>query len=144
MMRKGFEEGKGLGKDLHGISQAVEILVHEGPFGLGFKPTAKDWAEAEERLKKRKLARMGHRVEEKKMKFPPLFETFKSAGWANSDMSEEEQEMVKKMQGLDVNAVSDDGQEENDCPWIRELTPVEVLSNWVEYEGAVFVDDSDM
>jgi len=129
MMKRGFKEGKGLGMDLQGISQAVEVPTHEGPFGLGFKPTAKDWAEAEERMKLRRMARMGHGVEEKRMRFPPLYETFKSAGWVNNAASVGESGIEGKLQNLDINAVTDDTLEEQDCPWIRELAPGEVLNN---------------
>ncbi|OMP08421.1 hypothetical protein COLO4_06490 [Corchorus olitorius] len=59
LKKSGWKEGRGLGKDLQGITRAVNILIHDSIFGLGFKPIVEDWAEAEEKKKQRRLARMG-------------------------------------------------------------------------------------
>ncbi|OMP12663.1 hypothetical protein COLO4_02904 [Corchorus olitorius] len=86
---------------------------------------------------------MGEKVEEKKLEFPPLFETFRSAGWINS-AAPKKQEIEEKLQGLTINAVTEEMPEEDDCSWIRQLAPGEVLNNWVEYERAIHVTDLEM
>ncbi|OMO87476.1 hypothetical protein COLO4_20650 [Corchorus olitorius] len=61
---------------------------------------------------------MGEKVEEKKMDFPPLFETFRSVGWMNG-ATPKELEIEEKHQSLIIIAVKEEMLEEDDCPWIH-------------------------
>nr|XP_027067607.1 uncharacterized protein LOC113693243 [Coffea arabica] len=49
MIRGGYEIGKGLGRELQGILEPIEIPTQKDTFGLGFHPTAKDRKEMQAR-----------------------------------------------------------------------------------------------
>ncbi|OMO52514.1 Aspartic peptidase [Corchorus capsularis] len=144
MKKNGWKEGRGLWRNLQGVTKIVTIPIHDSIFGLGYKPTTEDRAEVAKWMKQRRLARMGGEVDEKRMEFPPLFQTFRSSGWVNKVAPQEEQTIEEKLQGLTINVITEELSEDDECPWIRQLAPGEVLNNWVEYERAILISDLEM
>ena len=77
--------GKGLGKHLQGKVKIVPITMKMDRYGLGYQPSKEDrWKQIEQR-KGRRLARLGQFEVEKPMSFPPLYETFRLAGFIYPD-----------------------------------------------------------
>ena len=70
MIRWKYQVGKGLGRELQGIEEPVEIPSKLDTFGLGFHPTAKERVE----MKEKKLAEKEGR--DTPMVIPPLKYTF--------------------------------------------------------------------
>ncbi|OMO62254.1 hypothetical protein CCACVL1_22930 [Corchorus capsularis] len=130
LKKQGSKEGQGLGKNLQGIKEIVTVRANDSTFGLGYEPTPEDWAEAAERKLQRRLARMGigSSAEEIKMEFPPLHQTFRSAGWVNGAMPQEVQEVEDKLQDLGIHAVTEEMPEREECPWIRPMAPGATLT----------------
>ncbi|XP_071933752.1 uncharacterized protein [Coffea arabica] len=70
MIRGGYKFDKGLGRELQGILKPVKIVEKRDTFGLGFRPTAKDFKEMKERKRAEKEGRQGV------LDIPPLRYTF--------------------------------------------------------------------
>ncbi|XP_071928040.1 uncharacterized protein [Coffea arabica] len=70
MIRGGYKFDKGLGRELQGILRPVKIVEKRDTFGLGFRPTAKDFKEMKERKRAEKEGRQGV------LDIPPLHYTF--------------------------------------------------------------------
>lgn len=75
-MSRQYEPGTGLGKHGNGILEPVEIRGQDTTFGLGFKPTRKDYQAMITQRKERRRARAVGQILETKRKIPPLSETF--------------------------------------------------------------------
>ncbi|XP_027169433.1 uncharacterized protein LOC113769160 [Coffea eugenioides] len=70
MIRGGYEIGKGLGRELQGILEPIEILTQKDTFGLGFHPTVKDRREMQARRQAEKKGK------QTALNIPPLYHTF--------------------------------------------------------------------
>nr|XP_027124338.1 uncharacterized protein LOC113741048 [Coffea arabica] len=70
MIRGGYEIGKGLGRELQGILEPIEIPTQKDTFGLGFHPTAKDRKEMQARKQAEKKGK------QTALNIPPLYHTF--------------------------------------------------------------------
>ncbi|XP_071939079.1 uncharacterized protein [Coffea arabica] len=70
MIRGGYKFDKGLGRELQGILKPVKIVEKRDTFGLGFRPTAKDFKEMKERKRAEKEGR------QRVFDIPPLRYTF--------------------------------------------------------------------
>ncbi|XP_027156410.1 uncharacterized protein LOC113757206, partial [Coffea eugenioides] len=57
MIRGGYKFDKGLGRELQGILKPVKIVEKRDTFGLGFRPTAKDFKEMKEHKRAEKEGR---------------------------------------------------------------------------------------
>nr|XP_027090324.1 uncharacterized protein LOC113711359 [Coffea arabica] len=86
MIRGGYKFDKGLGRELQGILKPVKIVEKRDTFGLGFRPTAKDFKEMKERKRAEKEGRQGV------LDIPPLHFTFPRPAedvfaWSYDDMT---------------------------------------------------------
>ncbi|XP_027150237.1 uncharacterized protein LOC113750467 [Coffea eugenioides] len=70
MVRGGYEIGKGLGRELQGILEPIEIPMQIDTFGLRFHPTAKDRKEMQAR---KQAEKKGKQIV---LNVPPLYHTF--------------------------------------------------------------------
>ncbi|XP_027060688.1 uncharacterized protein [Coffea arabica] len=70
MIRGGYEIGKGLGRELQGILEPIEIPTQKDTFGLGFHPTVKDRREMQARKQAEKKGK------QTSLNVPPLYHTF--------------------------------------------------------------------
>ncbi|XP_071926092.1 uncharacterized protein [Coffea arabica] len=70
MIRGGYEIGKGLGRELQGILEPIEIPTQKDTFGLGFHPTAKDRKEMQARKQAEKKGK------QTALYIPPLYHIF--------------------------------------------------------------------
>ncbi|XP_071913977.1 uncharacterized protein [Coffea arabica] len=70
MIRGGYEIGRGLGRELQGILEPIEIPTQKDTFGLGFHPTAKDRREMQAR---KQAEKKGKQIA---LNIPPLYHTF--------------------------------------------------------------------
>ncbi|XP_071912181.1 uncharacterized protein [Coffea arabica] len=70
MIRGGYKFDKGLGRELQGILKPVKIVEKRDTFGLGFRPTAKDFKEMKERKRAEREGR------QRVLDIPPLHYTF--------------------------------------------------------------------
>ncbi|OMO77592.1 reverse transcriptase [Corchorus capsularis] len=147
LVGKGWKVGCGLGKRLQGIGEAISTPKYAYTFGLGFKPVWKDRVESKEKMKQRRIARLkGEPYEAGKMEFPPLYHTFRSAGWENSSkkidalhLATEVSAVRGKFMELSVNAV-EDGSEDR-CPWIYPAESGSEEVNWTEFEFPVVINN---
>jgi len=85
MRELGWFDGKGLGNNLQENPELIDWPHQDNIFGLGFKPSWKDKQQMKEKKKARRLAKKDGvcMEEEKGLKFPPISQTFVSAGWVN-------------------------------------------------------------
>ncbi|GKV17025.1 hypothetical protein SLEP1_g27583 [Rubroshorea leprosula] len=82
MLENHFEVGKGLGIGLQGIEEPIEVIDTSMGFGLGYKPTRKDWLWMRTRKAKRRRAKLEGRepneeqlhIPHIRVKFPKLVE----------------------------------------------------------------------
>ncbi|XP_027156687.1 uncharacterized protein LOC113757778 [Coffea eugenioides] len=70
MIREGYEIGKGLGCNLQGVLEPIELQEKKDTFGLGFQPTARDKKEMSDSKRAKKEGR------QLIMSIPPLYCTF--------------------------------------------------------------------
>ncbi|XP_071912264.1 uncharacterized protein [Coffea arabica] len=70
LIRGGYEIGKGLGRNLQGVLEPIELQGKKDTFGLGFQPTARDKKEMSDRKRAEKEGR------QLIMNIPPLYCTF--------------------------------------------------------------------
>ncbi|OMP05817.1 hypothetical protein COLO4_08532 [Corchorus olitorius] len=144
MKRYGWTEGQGLGKNAQGMKEILLGDAQSSGFGLGFEATTEDHQILAANREMSKGERTGLPFDkETKMEIPPLSQTFRSVRWLNKKrrQSVDETEMAtKKVSEQIICATMEETIEP--YPWIRKLAPGEVLSNWVKYERAIFVDDS--
>ncbi|XP_017974534.1 PREDICTED: uncharacterized protein LOC108661595 [Theobroma cacao] len=82
MVGKRYRAEVGLGRELQGIRRPIRATKNEERFGLGYKPTKKEREEMIAERKRERLARFkGHRLENHRMIYPHLYETFRSGGF---------------------------------------------------------------
>ncbi|OMO53897.1 hypothetical protein COLO4_36641 [Corchorus olitorius] len=136
MKRYSWTEGQGLGKNAQGMKEVLLGDARCSGFGLGFEATTEDHQILDNNREMSKDGRTGLPFDkETKMEIPPLCQTFRSVGWLNEKrrQSVEETEMVtEKVSEHDICATMEETVEP--YPWIRELSPREVLSNWVDFQ----------
>ncbi|XP_027072065.1 uncharacterized protein [Coffea arabica] len=70
LIRGGYEIGKGLGRNLQGVLEPIELQGKKDTFGLGFQPTARDKKEMTDRKRAEKEGK------QLIMSIPPLYCTF--------------------------------------------------------------------
>nr|XP_027086568.1 uncharacterized protein LOC113708303 [Coffea arabica] len=70
MIQGGYEIGRGLGRELQGILEPIEIPTQKDTFGLGFHPNAKDRREMQARKQAEKKGK------QTALNIPPLYHTF--------------------------------------------------------------------
>ncbi|GKU96994.1 hypothetical protein SLEP1_g10174 [Rubroshorea leprosula] len=77
MLENHFEVGKGLGIGLQGIEEPIEVIDTSMGFGLGYKPTRKDWLWMKTRKAERRRAKSeGREPNEKQLHIPHIRVTF--------------------------------------------------------------------
>ncbi|XP_071920618.1 uncharacterized protein [Coffea arabica] len=67
LIRGGYEIGKGLGRNLQGVLEPIELQGKKDTFGLGFQPTAKD---KKEMMNRKRAEKEGKQLI---MSIPPLY-----------------------------------------------------------------------
>ncbi|KAE8662571.1 No pollen germination related 2 [Hibiscus syriacus] len=138
----GAKAGKGLGKNLQGISVPVSIKMKKDRFGLGFKPNLQQRnKEMKRRCEDRKAKLKGGEILWKHMSFPQLKTTFRSGGTINVEQQlveafkeeklTKDQDIVEEaMNGLFINMIMNDNKTGKYLDRIRPCLPGETLTNW--------------
>ncbi|KAE8733240.1 Detected protein of unknown function [Hibiscus syriacus] len=138
----GAKAGKGLGKNLQGISVPVKIKMKKDRFGLGFKPNFQQKnKEIKRRCEDRKARLKGKEILWEHMFFPQLKTIFRSGGTINIEhqlveaFKEEkltkDQDIVEEaMNGLFINMIMNDNKTGKYLDKIRPCFPGETLNNW--------------
>jgi len=150
MRELGWSDGKGLGKNLQGNPKLIDWPHQDNTFGLGFKPSWKDKQQMKEKKKARRLAKMDGvcMEEEKRLKFPPISQTFVSAGWVNLNRYGQApisvQFVQSGLQNLVICAVDDEVSDRLDeLIYVAEMDTE--LDNWSVVEiPAVFSSSEQM
>ncbi|KAK4733722.1 hypothetical protein R3W88_007983 [Solanum pinnatisectum] len=86
----GFDLGKGLGANLQGIVEPIQLVRHSTTFGLGYKYTTEEWLDWQP-------FREGYYYSLKKP-IPPLHQSFRSAGFIGGFIDE----LLEDMKGLSL------------------------------------------
>ncbi|KAE8685499.1 BTB/POZ domain-containing protein SETH6 [Hibiscus syriacus] len=138
----GAKAGKGLGKNLQGISVPISIKMKKDRFGLGFKPNFQQKnKEMKRRCEDRKAKLKGGEILWKHMSFPQLKTIFRSGGTINVEQQlveafkeeklTKDQDIVKEaMNGLFINMIMNDNKTGKYLDRIRPCLPRETLTNW--------------
>ena len=131
ILGRGAQIGKGLRKHLQGKVKTVPITMKMDRYGLRYQPSKKDrWKQIEQRRGWR-LARLGQFEVEKPMSFPPLYETFRSAGFVYPDPAPT---IPISIMSFPKGAIHMVGEKELDeiaaSLAIRPCLPGYVLNNW--------------
>ncbi|KAE8678980.1 hypothetical protein F3Y22_tig00111402pilonHSYRG00591 [Hibiscus syriacus] len=139
----GAKAGRGLGKNLQGISVPISIKMKKDRFGLGFKPNFQQKnKEMKRRCEDRKAKLKGGEILWKHMSFPQLRTTFRSGGTINVEQQlveafkEEklmkDQDIVEEaMNGLFINMIANNNKTGKYLDMIRPCLPGETLTNWI-------------
>ncbi|KAE8654967.1 hypothetical protein F3Y22_tig00117034pilonHSYRG00338 [Hibiscus syriacus] len=138
----GAKAGRGLGKNLQGISVPISIRMKKDRFGLGFKPNLQQRnKEMKRRCEDRKAKLKGGEILWKHMSFPQLKTTFRSGGTINVEQQlveafkeeklKKDQDIVEEaMNGLFINMITNDNKTGKYLDRIRPCLPGETLTNW--------------
>lgn len=81
-MSRQYEPGTGLGKHREGILEPILIKGQDSTFGLGLKPTRKDFLAMIAQRKERRRARTTWQVTDAPIEIPHLSETFWAPNYA--------------------------------------------------------------
>ncbi|XP_027166352.1 uncharacterized protein LOC113766349 [Coffea eugenioides] len=121
MIRGGYEMGKGLGRNLQGVLEPIELQGKKDTFGLGFKPTARNKKEMSDRKRVEKEGR------QLIMSIPPLYCTFPYP----SEVIRSEVDPIKEVEvilsELVVGVISEG--EPLEDPGFPEV-PIKAMKNW--------------
>ncbi|XP_027150326.1 uncharacterized protein LOC113750564 [Coffea eugenioides] len=121
MIRGGYKFDKGLGRELQGILKPVKIVEKRDTFGLGFRPTAKDFKEMKERKRAEKEGR------QRAFDIPPLWYTFPRPTEIITSEGNSTEEIENSLSQLFVGAIFEDNfLSEAEFPDIPEGS----ISNW--------------
>ncbi|XP_071917080.1 uncharacterized protein [Coffea arabica] len=121
MIRGGYKFDKGLGRELQGILKPVKIVEKRDTFGLGFRPTAKDFKEMKERKRAEKEGR------QRVFDIPPLWYTFPRPTEIITSEGNSTEEIENSLSQLFVGAIFEDNfPSEAEFPDIPEGS----ISNW--------------
>ncbi|XP_027155803.1 uncharacterized protein LOC113756248 [Coffea eugenioides] len=130
MIRGGYKFDKGLGRELQGILKPVKIVEKRDTFGLGFRPTAKDFKEMKERKRAEKEGR------QRAFDIPPLWYTFPRPTEIITSEGNSTEEIENSLSQLFVGAIFEDNfLSEAEFPDIPEGS----ISNWTAESGEVRV-----
>ncbi|XP_027075870.2 uncharacterized protein [Coffea arabica] len=122
MIRGGYEIGKGLGRELQGILEPIEIPTQKDTFGLGFHPTAKDRREMQARKQAKKKGK------QTSLNAPPLYHTFPRPSEVLMPETKNPVEKIEvDLSQLFVGATCEEGPSEN-----AEFLPITegAIHNW--------------
>ncbi|XP_027101179.2 uncharacterized protein [Coffea arabica] len=121
MIRGGYKFDKGLGRELQGILKPVKIVEKRDTFGLGFRPTAKDFKEMKERKRAEKEGR------QRVFDIPPLRYTFPRPAEIITSEGNSTEEIEDSLSQLFIGAIFEDNfPNEAEFPDIPEGS----ISNW--------------
>ncbi|XP_071918759.1 uncharacterized protein [Coffea arabica] len=121
MIRGGYKFDKGLGRELQGILKPVKIVEKRDTFGLGFRPTAKDFKEMKERKRAEKEGR------QRVFDIPPLRYTFPRPTEIITSEGHSTEEIEDSLSQLFIGAIFEDNfPNEAEFPDIPEGS----ISNW--------------
>jgi len=148
MNEYGWYEGKGLGKNLQGDCELMEWPSHDNTFGLGFRPSRKDKLQMKEKKRNKRLARFEEKcMEIGRMEFPPISQSFVSAGWINMNQQEEVtisvQCVQEALEHVSIQAIDDKEPSQLDN-LIFETAPGIELDNWSTMEIPGIFSDNEM
>uniref|UniRef100_M1DL98 Gag/pol polyprotein n=1 Tax=Solanum tuberosum TaxID=4113 RepID=M1DL98_SOLTU len=118
MLRSGFEPGRGLGKNLDGISEPLPIPLQNFHFGVGYTPTEEELFEAETRKK--------HDFDIPKPN-PVLYQSFVAKA-SEPEIDSLLEGMGRLFDEEDCAVIS---AECTTTPTIRDAEPGEMLQNWI-------------
>ncbi|XP_071921845.1 uncharacterized protein [Coffea arabica] len=122
MIRGGYEIGRGLGRELQGILEPIEIPTQKDTFGLGFHPTAKDRREIQAR---KQAEKKGKQIA---LNIPPLYHTFpRPSEVIMPEMKNPVEEIELDLSQLFVGATCEEEPSEN-----AEFLPITegAIQNW--------------
>ncbi|XP_027166738.1 uncharacterized protein LOC113766785 [Coffea eugenioides] len=129
IIQEGYEIGRGLGHNLQGILEPIEVQGKNDTFGLGFQPTAKD---KKEMMNSKKAEKEGKQLI---MSIPPLYCTFPYPSEVIRDEVDPIEEVDVGLSELFVGVASEG--EPLEDPEFPEV-PIEAMKNWTKIQ-----DESD-
>ncbi|XP_071909679.1 uncharacterized protein [Coffea arabica] len=129
MIRGRYEMGKGLGRNLQGVLEPIELQGKKDTFGLGFQPTARD---KKEMMNRKKAEKEGRQLI---MNIPPLYCTFPYPSEVIKSEVDPIEEVEVGLSELFVGVISE--REPLEDPGFPEV-PIEAMKNWTQIQ-----DESD-
>ncbi|XP_038999865.1 uncharacterized protein LOC120125518 [Hibiscus syriacus] len=143
-LARGAIVGKGLGKELQGITKGLSPIPKRNYFGIGYKPTYQDRVKDAQKLRDRKKARAyGQDAFGEPIIIPLITQTFTSGGFVIKAlevpwMEEGVTEVETLIEDLSINAITNDASGECSLALIHPCPPGYVLNNYTVEEIPVF------
>ena len=101
-------------------------------YGLGYKPRNYERRrEAEKRRAGRMFSFKGQRSDDEPLTFPPLFQTFRSGNYINTNLGLEQKEIMASFWALTIHATEEDKEVNGEvCSIVHPCPPDFELNNW--------------